>query len=322
MISTIIVQHFTASESVNVPGNDRHFSTGRFGRRDGRAAGGRARRGHDGGGDRGDDRPRRPSRRAARPPGRPRGARPRGGPALPGPQRREGPARGRGARRGARGPDRDDVARRPRGLRHRRRGGVRGPRAQGGDVRRARRGVPSRDALPHQHVDALGDRHRRRVPPSRAGGRHALLQPGAADAPRRGRARAADRRRGRGAHRRVPRGPRQARRPHRRRARLHRQPLPGAVRERLHPRPGGRHGHGGVDRQGGRARPRLSDGDLPAPRHRRARHPQGGVAEPLRAAARPALRPAAARRADDQRRAPGPQDRPRLSTTTTKGAEP
>ena len=82
--------------------------------------------------------------------------------------------------------------RRPVRLRPRDRGDRGGARAEAEALHRARASVPGRRRARHQHLGAVGHRDRRGDDDTRACGRHALLQPGAPDAARRGRAGAAD----------------------------------------------------------------------------------------------------------------------------------
>ena len=88
-----------------------------------------------------------------------------------------------------------------------------------------------------EHVGALGDRDRRGDRAARARRRHALLQPGAADAARRDRPRRADRRRARSRRRSRSASASARRRSAPRHARIRRQPRPDPAPERLHPRP-------------------------------------------------------------------------------------
>ena len=81
-------------------------------------------------------------------------------------------------------------------LRPRARGGVRGARGEEAGVRRARADRARRVRARDEHLGPVDHRHGRRPAPARARRRHALLQPGRADAAARGRARRRDRRRG------------------------------------------------------------------------------------------------------------------------------
>ncbi len=115
--------------------------------------------------------------------------------AFPHPQGREGPARAGAARRCVGSAHGHGRARGARRLRSRDRGDRRGARAQTRTLRGARSALPARRDPRDQHLGALRDRDRGRDDPTRAGRRHALLQPGAADAARRGRPGGAHRRR-------------------------------------------------------------------------------------------------------------------------------
>ena len=75
------------------------------------------------------------------------------------------------------------------------RGGARAAGAQAEALPRVRGSVPGRCAPGHQHLRAAHHRHRRGLPLSRAGGRHALGQPARARAAGRGHPRRADLRR-------------------------------------------------------------------------------------------------------------------------------
>ena len=119
---------------------------------------------------------------------------------------RQGPARcrGRARRDGAHGADQlagAGARRRPGGRGHRRE-----PGCQAQPVPRARRHPRTRRGAGHQHLVDQRHGHRQRPAASAAPGRHALLQPGAADEAGRGGARPADRCGGGRCHLRVVQG--------------------------------------------------------------------------------------------------------------------
>ena len=87
-----------------------------------------------------------------------------------------------------------DGAGRVRGLRLRARGGLRGARGEEAGLRRARGDRLARVRPRHEHLVAVGDRDGRGPRASRAARRHALLQPGGADAAARADPHARDRR--------------------------------------------------------------------------------------------------------------------------------
>ena len=140
------------------------------------------------------------------------------------------------------------------------RGHRRGAGPQGGAVRGAPRALPAGGDPRHQHLRAVGDRHRVGERPPGARRRPALLQPGAADAAGRGRAHGGG---GRGRVRRragVRAGPRQGGRAVPRHAGLPRQPAadPAAQRRGAD---AGRDGRGaGGRRPRAEGRRRLADG--------------------------------------------------------------
>ena len=207
-----------------------------------------------------------------------------------------------GARRRRRAARDDDRPRRPRRLRPRDRGDRRGARRQAGALRRARADLPPRRRPRDEHLRAVRHGDRRRDRRARARRRDALLQPGPADAARRGRPCRALHRRGRRDRARASssvsaRSPV----PLPRHARVRRQPRADPAAQRLRPRARRGSCRAGGDRRRDDERRGLADGARARSRPRRDRRPRPCVGGALREAPRAAHGAPAAPRRDAER---------------------
>ena len=244
---------------------------------------------------------------------------------APGAGRRPRPARRRAGAGRPRPGQRGRFRRRPGRLRARRRGGPGGPRRQARAAARGRDGGrPGRGArgrARHQHLLVVGDGRRGRARAAGAARRPALLQPGPADGPGRGRPRRRDRPQGRRGGDRAGPGLGQDPRAVRLHPRLRGEPRGASVLRRGPAARGARCRDPGHDRRraaGGRG---LPDGAVPAHRPgrpgRESRRVDVGVGADV---PRPSIRadpvPAQARRC----RPAGAQDGPRRLRVLRRGA--
>ena len=201
---------------------------------------------------------------------------------------------------------------RPQGVPARRRGRARAPRPQEGHLRQARRDRLRRRDPRDQHELAARHRDRRRHDQPQARRRHALLQPGARAPVRRGHQDRHHERRDLRGRQGARRAARQEARHRRRQGRLHRQrpalrlpqPRRRDVREQV------RHARG--HRRRDEARLRLPHGPARPDGPHRPRHRLRDPRHDVQAGPRPPARAEPDHQADGQRRAQGPQERPRL----------